>query len=302
MRLSKRLKRNAVWTVARLSDRFLNILPRSTAVAIGGWIGLAAWAILPRDRYNINRHLEMIYRDKLTDHERRQIGRGFFVNSGKNLVDVVRFKRHFAAEIKPLVTVEGLEHFDRAYRAGHGLIATTGHLGNFELGAAYMAGLGYSVGVIGRELADPRLDRWLTTNRAAAGLRNFTTTESPRHILAWLKEGKVLGVLIDTDSIRRRGVFVPAFGRLSYTAVGQTLLGIRTGAAFVPMACVREAGNRYKMVISPPVEYDRSLPEEELLVSVTAKCTKALEEIIERYRAQWIWLHNRWHTRPDQTS
>ena len=302
MRLSKRLKRNAVWTVARFFDRLLNILPRSVAVALGGWIGLAAWAILRRDRYRINRHLEMIYKDKLTDYQRRLIGQSFFINSGKNLVDVVRFKRHFAAEIKPLVTVEGLEHFDRAYRAGHGLIGITGHLGNFELLAAYVASLGYNVGVIGRELDDPRLDQWLTANRAAAGLRNFPTTESPRHILVWLKEGKVLGVLIDTDSIRRRGVFVPAFGRLSYTAVGQTLLGIRTGAAFVPMACLREAGDRYRIITMPPVEYDRSLPEEELLVSVTAKCTKALEEIIERYPDQWIWLHNRWHTRPEQTS
>lgn len=302
MRLAKRLKRDAVWAVARFFDRLLNILPRSTAVAIGGWIGLTAWAILPRDRYRINRHLEMIYKDKLTDHERRQIAQNFFINSGKNLVDVVRIKRHFASELKSLVTVEGLEHIDRGYRAGRGVIGITGHLGNFELLAAYISGLGYHAGVIGRELPDSRLDRWLVANREAAGLRNFPTTESPRHILAWLKEGKILGVLIDTDSIRRRGVFVPAFGRLSYTAVGQTLLGIRTGAAFVPIACVREPGDRYKIVILPEVEYDRNLPEEELLVSVTAKCTKALEEIIDRYRDQWIWLHNRWHTRPEQTS
>jgi Kdo2-lipid IVA lauroyltransferase/acyltransferase len=299
MKFRKRLKRNIVWSVAWSFDRLLNILPRGAAVALGSWIGLTAWAILRRDRYRIDLHLRLAYKDRLSDRERRQIGRNFFVNTGKNIVDVIRVRKHLADEIMPLVTIDGLDHFDKAYNAGKGLVGITGHLGNFELLAACMAARGYKIGVIGREQADDRIDRWIVEHRKSAGLVNFATTESPRRVLAWLREGNVLGVLIDTDSVRIRGRFVPFFGRMSNTPVGQTILGLRTGAAFMPMACVRTGDNRYKVIFKPPIEYDASLPEDELVQSVTLKCAKALEEIIDTYRDQWIWLHNRWHTRPE---
>jgi lauroyl/myristoyl acyltransferase len=35
---------------------------------------------------------------------------------------------------------------------------------------------------------------------------------------------------------------------------------------------------------------------------VTLKCNQALEEIITEYKDQWIWLHNRWHTRPEESA
>jgi KDO2-lipid IV(A) lauroyltransferase len=302
MKLRKRLKRQIVWSVATLFDRVLNLLPRNAAVALGGWIGLAAWSMLPKDRYRINRHLKLALKDQLTESERHQIGRRFFVNSGKNLVDIIRFRKQYTREIKPLITVRGLEHFDSAYRAGKGVIGITGHLGNFELLAAHISALGYEVGVIGREQSDPRIDEWLVGQRAAAGLTNFSTTESPRRILKWLKDGKALGVLIDTDSMRIRGMAVPFLGRPANSPIGQSVLGLRTGAAFVPMVCVRQPRNRYLILIKPAIQYNTDLSGDDLIREVTRKCANALEELVLAYPDQWIWLHNRWHTRPEDAA
>jgi KDO2-lipid IV(A) lauroyltransferase len=300
--LIKKLKRDAVYWIVRVAIFKFNLMPRKLALFFGGWFGLAAWAILPKDRAKIDRHLVLAFGDELNAKRRREIGRNFFVNSGKNLLDVLRFRKHYLKEIKSIVTVEGLEHFDRAYRAGHGLIGVTGHIGNFELLAVHMAALGYQIAVIGRELYDPRLDALLVSNRSAMGLTNIATTDSPKKYLAWLKEGKALGVLIDTDSMRVRSMFIPAFGRLSNTPVGQTILGLRAGSVFLPMACVRIPGNRYKIIVKPPVEYELTDDFESDVRNVTALCTKALEEIIREYPDQWIWIHNRWHTRPPDTA
>ncbi|MCK4574282.1 MAG: lysophospholipid acyltransferase family protein, partial [candidate division Zixibacteria bacterium] len=127
-------------------------------------------------------------------------------------------------------------------------------------------------------------------------------TDSVRKSLKWLKAGGVIGVLIDTDSIRVRSIFVPAFGRLALTPVGQTLIGLRAGAAFVPMACLRTAENKYRIVIKPPVETDPNLSSEQAVYDVTCRCTNALEEIIRSAPDQWIWLHNRWRSRPENNS
>jgi KDO2-lipid IV(A) lauroyltransferase len=297
----KKLKRDAVYWMIRIAIFKFNLMPRKMALFIGGWIGLAAWGVLNKDRAKIDRHLKIAFGDEMDARRRREIGRNFFVNSGKNLVDVLRFKKHYTRDIKPIVTVEGREHFDRAYKAGRGMIGVTGHIGNFELLAVHMASLGYQIAVIGRELYDPRLDALLVSNRAKMGLTNISTTDSPKKYLSWLKEGKALGVLIDTDSMRVRSMFIPAFGRLSNTPVGQTILGLRAGSEFVPMACVRIPGDRYKIIVKPPIEYRLTDDLEADVEKVTSLCTKALEEIIREYPDQWIWIHNRWNTRPPNT-
>lgn len=296
MTLSKKLKRDAVYFLTRSAFFLFNEIPRRLAVFLGACLGLAAWAVLPGDRYRISRHLSLVFGNSLSTSVKHNIGRNFFVNTGKNLVDVIRFKKHFASEIKPLVSIEGLDEFDAAYRKGQGMLGITGHIGNFELLPVVFADLGYRIAVVGREMYDSRLDRILVSNRTAMGITNFPTTQSPRHILRWLKTGGALGVLIDIDSVRVRGAFMPFLGRLANTPIGQSLLGLRTGAAFLPMACLRTSDNRYHIVVKPEVRIQSSGNIEEDAYRITLECTKVLEEIITENKSQWIWLHNRWHT------
>lgn len=296
--LWKKTRHAVLWHAVSSLIALVNLLPRRLAQGIGSWAGLAAWWGLRKDRYKIVRHLTLALGNRFSAADRHRIGRQFFVNAGRNLVDVMRFRRHFRTEIAPRVSVEGLEYFEQALARGKGVIAVTGHIGNFELLAAYMASRGYPCAVIGRELYDKRFDRWLVENRHAMGVTNFATTEPVRTLIRWLRDGKVIGALIDTDSFRVRSVFVPAFGRLSATPVGPGLLGLHCESAFVPIACLRLPGDRYKIVIRPQIVIERTDDLEADAEKVIMLSTKALEEMIRACPEQWIWLHNRWHTRP----
>jgi len=33
--------------------------------------------------------------------------------------------------------------------------------------------------------------------------------------------------------------------------------------------------------------------------NITKKCTEVLEQIVAEYKDQWIWIHDRWRTRPE---
>ncbi|MFH1373651.1 MAG: lysophospholipid acyltransferase family protein [bacterium] len=302
MRPGKRLKRNTVYLLVWLVQKFFDTVPRRLALFVGAWLGLVAHHLLPRDRYRIDRHLSLAFDDSLTPSEKREIARSFFVNTGKNLADICRFRNHFATEISPRVSIEGLDIFDTAYRRGRGLLCVTGHIGNFELLAAYFSGLGYKVGVVGRRLYDARLDQLLVSNREAMGIVNFATTSSPREVLRWLHAGHGLGVLIDTDSIRVRGAFVPFFGRLANTPIVPSLLALKAGAAILPVACLRTIDDGYRIIVRPEVKTVPSGDTDRDARLLTAACVRALEEIITDHKSQWIWLHNRWHTRPHQSA
>ena len=296
MRVGKRLRHALTVALIRTLKTVLIRLPRSLALFVGAIGGLGAWACLGRDRYRIHRHLTLVYADRLSTSQKRQFGRRFFINSVMNLVDLLRLERHFTRELKPLIEVIGWHHFEQAHNRGKGVIGVTAHLGNFELLAVYVASLGYKTAVIGRQLYEPRLDELLVANRQALGLANIATSESPRKLIHWLQEGNVIGILIDFDSISVRSTFVPAFGRMALTPVGQSVIGLRTGAALVPTACVRLPGDRYRVIFRPEVRIETSGDLERDARELTARCTAELEKLIMAYPDQWIWLKNRWLT------
>jgi KDO2-lipid IV(A) lauroyltransferase len=296
MKLRKRIKHDVIYGLIRTAIWLFNLMSRRLAIYIAGWLGLLVWRVSAKERYKAVRHLTLVYGDELTVRQKEDIGRRFFVNSAKNVADFFRFRKHFSKEILPLITAEGMEHLREAFAPGKGVIGITGHIGNFELLAAYMKTQGFDVAVISRRMYDPRMDKILTGNRESAGLTVFSTTESPRRILAWLKQGNGLGVLIDTDSHRVRGEFVPAFGRWSYTPIGQSVLGLRTGSQFLPMACLRTENDTYRIIVRPAIRVEPSGDFDTDVYNVTLACTKELEGIIKDHPDQWIWHHNRWRT------
>lgn len=299
MKKLKKIKNNLIYYSVVFLVWFFNSVPRSLAVFIGSTIGYAAYMVSKRDRSKAERNLKLIYGNCLSAGQRKAIAGNVLINFGKNVADVVRFKKYYHGQIRNLIDTEGMEHFDRVYKRSKGVIAVTGHIGNFELLAAFFAGSGYKAAVIGRKVYDRRLDKILVENRESVGIVNIDTEDSPRKILKALKEGYALGVLIDTDSMRVRSEFIPAFGRLSYTPVGQSILGLKSGAGFVPMACIRNRG-RYKIVVKPEIVVEPSGDFEKDVYNITKKCTEALEEIVNENKDQWIWIHNRWLTRPEE--
>ncbi len=302
MRFGKLIKRSATYFLLKFLFFFLNLIPRKLALKLGSGIGNIAWKFAKKDRAQIDKNLSWVYKDQLTSDQREKIGRDFFINSGKNLIDVIRFKKHFHNEIKPMVTIEGIEYLDEAFKRGNGLIGLTGHIGNFELMAAYLSSLEYDMAAIAREMYDKRINELLVSNREAMGLTNISTTDSPIRIMKWLKKNKGLGVLIDTDSHRVKSEFIEWFGKPANTSVGQTILGLKAKTCFLPMACIRIDDNHYHIIIRPiidtPLTGDISIDT----IEITTAGVRELEKIINDYKSQWIWLHDRWHNQPEKTA
>lgn len=293
MRLAKRFKHAALYYLVRILWLLFNMIPRSMAISVGSAIGSLSWRSIKRDQKIVISNLTLVYGDSISMNEKMAIGKGFFVNSGKNIADIIRLKRSFQSEILPAMECEGIEHLDAAYRRGKGVIAITGHIGNFELLAAFVASRGYKTAVIGRELHDPRLNELLVDNRASMNLVNVSTTDPPIRLMRLLRDGYILGVLIDIDSHRIRNAQIPFFGHLANTAIGQSILGLRSGAAFVPGFCLRLPNNRYKVIFQPEITTSEISDSEAAVIDITTRCSKSLETIIDQYRDQWIWLHRR---------
>ena len=298
-RIRKRIKNWFLYRLITSIISLLNFLPRNVAITVGGIWGQLAFLVIRDARRRTLSNLSMAFGEKTNEKELTRLGRKVFQNLGKNVADAVRLKKMTWEYVEKITEIEGLEHLDRAYQAGKGVIALSGHIGNFELLGAYLSLRGYKVSVVGRELYDPRLDRLLVKNRESVGLENIPSRAGIRSVIRALRAGRVLGVLADQDSSRVRGVFVDFFGRPTRTPAGPGLLSYKIRSPIIPMAILRKGRDRYKIIVKPKVELGFSGDREKDLIDVTQKYTRVLESIIREYPAQWLWMHDRWKNKPD---
>lgn len=277
----------------------IEALPRENAVRFAGVVGEMAALIDTRERRLAERNLLRAYGDSLDQTRIRIVARECFVKIAKNAADVIRSRRWDEYELADMVReVEGEEHFDEALRKGRGVIGLTGHVGNFELCAAWFSAVKKApLSVLGRRLYDDRIDQMVIEHRERWGMENIPT-DSPKRIVEALREGRVLGVLMDLDSSRVAGYFVPFFGHPAKTAAGVITIGRRTRSPVVPIALFRRFDDYYKLVILPAFEIPYSENKERDVMEALTECNRALECLINIDPTQWAWIHDRWKSKP----
>lgn len=219
------------------------------------------------------------------DHKR--IVDGVFRSVARVLVAFARFPR-----MEPL-RCEGAEYFSDALRAGRGVLFATAHLGNWELSAHAHALLTGPMNVMVRPLDNPRIDALVERRRALSGNRVIVKKDAARTILKALASNEAVGILIDQNTVPEEGVFVDFFGKPACANVGIAKLAARSGAAVIPgFALWIEKERRYVLRFDPPVPLTGDPTRD------TQTLQSKLETVIREYPDQWLWIHNRWKTRP----
>jgi len=284
-----------VWSLKTLAGR----LPRRTALSMFSRLGLLAYGLLGTARRRTVTNLSRSFGWSRDDPRLQRTAREVFVQAGKNVADLIRLPKLTASNIEELVRIEDGHHLNEAMALGRGVIVITGHIGNWELMAAGYALRGYPVSAVARRVYDRRLDRMINDLRKNAGVRGISRDSGLREMIRVLRRGELLGLLMDQDT-RVRGVFVPFFGRLAHTPVGPVLLAMKTRAPVVPIAIHRQPDDTHVITVMPPVSLRYTEDREADLRINTWRCTRALEGLIRRCPAQWVWMHDRWKKRPTE--
>lgn len=298
----KSLKRAFSYVFVRGLMSAAGAVPRSTALRLFSTLGALAFYVLAKERVTTEVNLSLAM-PQLSRRELRKQARRVWMDLGRNCVDVLRFPRMGWDEMEKLVRVDGLGTLEEVLSRGRGVVAVTGHIGNWELLGAYLSMRGYPLSVLARPLRDARFERLIDGQRRAKGMRPISRIGNARPAYESLRRGGILGVLIDQDT-SVKGVFCDFFGRPAFTPAGPAYLAMRTGAAVVPMAIYMQSDGTHLVRIMEPVDAsakDRS--EEDLrAIEITRECTRSLEELIRHEPTQWVWMHERWKTRPEQTA
>jgi KDO2-lipid IV(A) lauroyltransferase len=274
--------------------RLLGALPTPVALAIGRALGTAAHALLATPRRLAVAHMGIAF-PALDLAARRRLARETFRHAGQSFAELALFER--IARAPDYIRVEGAAALDVALAEGRGAIAVTGHVGNWELLAAWAAAVGYPLTVVVRRVNDLRFHSLIVRFRAAAGVE-ILVRDDPRFLAAVreaLGRNRVVAMLIDQDT-RGAGVFVPFFGCLAHTPPGAAVLALRARVPVVTVFIERRPGGGHLVRVAPlAVDVRRG---REGVCALTARLTAAIEAQIRRSPAEWVWWHERWRKRP----
>ena len=142
------------------------------------------------------------------------------------------------------IRYEGLENYLRARERGKGVLVLTGHLGAWELSSFYHSLMGMPMGMVIRRLDNPLVDAFVNRIRCLHGNRVIHKDDFARGLIASMRAGETVGILMDTNMTPPQGVFVPFFGVQACTASGMARIALKTGAAVVPGFLLWEEASR----------------------------------------------------------
>ena len=271
-------------------------LPPRVAGGVGRGLGLLFGALVPRNR---RRALEGLSRSlpELPERTRRAVMWRMFGNLGENAVELIRWMGGRGNEIGSRIRLEGSEHVATALARGRGVLVLTAHIGNWDVMGLWAAKQ-WPLTIISKEIKNAALNAYWMRKRSENQVRIVPAHNSYRQCLSVLKRGECLGFILDQNMIRREGIFVEFFGRPACTTPGLAVLSAHAGAPVLPVFMVREADGRHCVHVLPMIEppADRTPAS---IAAATQHYTRIIEDAIRRVPDQWIWMHRRWRTQPE---
>jgi KDO2-lipid IV(A) lauroyltransferase len=236
----------------------------------------------------------------LSESEVERISREAYGNLGRTSIETAILPSFTAGEIIELFeAAHGWDVVEERLSRGKGLIIVTGHLGNWELGGAYLAARGLPVDAVARHMANPLFDRYLTATRQRIGMTVVHDENAVKRVPRSLRDGRAVAFLVDQGTVGLASTWVPFFGRYAKTPRGPAVFALRLGAPIVFGVAIRQPSGRFALHLEGIDATDTGDREADV-DRIVADYTLALERWVRRVPEQYFWHHRRWkHQRPD---
>lgn len=231
----------------------------------------------------------------------REVARGSYRGLGAMALETIRLSRMERQELlDAFAQPDGWPLLDAAHKQGRGVIIVTGHLGNWELCAAYMAAMGLPIDVIAMHLANPFADAFLKRTRERLGARVVFDDEAVRTTPRALKEGRAVGFVSDQGAKGLASTFVDFFGRPAKTPRGAAVFALRGRLPMIFVAAIREGDGRYRFH-TQEVPLADSGDREQDVDDTVRNYTRVIEDFVRKHPEQYFWQHRRWRRQPPDT-
>jgi len=196
---------------------------------------------------------------------------------------------------KDLTGVEaaGWENIKKALELNRGLILISGHIGNWELAARYIANQNIPLNVVIKKLRNPYFNDFVNRTRKKYGIKIIYKSKTMRPVLKALKNNETVVMLIDQDA-GKDGIIIPFLNKDASAFTGYARLAQLYDTPMVWGAALRIDDYKSRFVFEPYILPSTFQKEREPIKTIVQYFNKRLECYIRDYPDQWFWVHRRW--------
>jgi KDO2-lipid IV(A) lauroyltransferase len=297
--MSGRLRYLAEYIPLYILVRLFSALPLNLSRRVGKRLGrLLYWIDMKHRRIAVENLTTTIgvSRDKAA-----AIAKRVFENLGLTFAEFLNVSVSPKGFFEENVTVEGFENYQRAKEAGKGVLLLGAHFGSWELlAAAHLIKMGQAASVVYKRTKNPYVDRYIDSIRRSYGLKTIPHRNSVREIMAALRRGEGVGILLDQHARGREAVMADFLGRPAPTNIGLALIALKTGAPVVPLFSVREGDRCHRIIYEEAIWLRKSGDIEKDILDATTRFNEVIGRYVKSHPEQWFWVHNRWRVQRDR--
>jgi len=292
------LSHRVQYAALRIAVAVLRAIGFRGASAVGGWLGRLVYAPIGIRRAVVERQLRAAFPDWTPDRV-RAVARASYDSLGRTFIETAVLPSYSREQVLGLFErVDNWEVFERARSLGRGVILLTGHIGNWELGGAYIAARGVPLDAVARGMENPLFDGYLTRTRRRIGMNVVHDADAVRLVPRTLRGGHAVAFLFDQGAVGLASTWVPFFGRLAKTPRGPAVFALRLESPMVFGVAIRQPSGRFVLSFEQ-VDTVRTGNREADVDAMVAAYSDTLERWVRRAPEQYFWHHRRWkHQRP----
>ena len=274
-----------IWSLARLPYRWL--------LGLGATLGALLARVMHSRRRIAERNLALCF-PEMTAPQRAALLEETLRDSGRMLVEfALAWMGSTRALARVPVTIEGLQHIERARADGRGVLLVGAHFSHLELAGRLLTRHVPLAGMY-RVHGDAAFEWAIRKARlryAVAMFRKDELRASVRH----LRQGGALWYAPNQDMRGKDSVFVPFFGVAASTITATHHLARLGDALVIPFFHRRLPGGGYALRLGAPLQ---DFPSSDV-VDDTARVNAEIEAMVREAPAQYLWIHQRFKTRPE---
>ena len=276
----------------KIGRRFALKLSRKTCYRIAVVLADVYYFFARNDRKNIGDNLKVVLgtgdHKAITRHTKK-----IFRNFAKYLADFFRFSQLSGDHILRFTEIEGKKNLDEALKRGKGVISLSAHLGNWELGAAIVASMGYPLYVIALNHKDTRINDFFLQQRAVADVKVIPIGSQLKNCFKVLRKNAVLGIAGDR-TFSNHGIWADFFGRPAKLPQGPAFFSLRTGALIIPTFLMRKKDDSFRLSFEKPIENEKTENGEADIKNAVKKYIGVTERYIKSFPDQWYAFKKVW--------
>ncbi|MGI2171184.1 LpxL/LpxP family Kdo(2)-lipid IV(A) lauroyl/palmitoleoyl acyltransferase [Shewanella sp. MF05960] len=269
------------------------LLPLRWQMKMGSAIGRLVKKLAKSRAHTARRNIDLCFPD-MSETDKQELLDRTFEETGKALFDTINAWWWSNDRIQQHMTIKGTEHVSDSLDSGKGVILFAVHCLPLEMGARIFGQFAPGIGVY-RPHNNPVMEYLQVKGRLRSN-KGLVPKRDVRQMIRSLRAPNVIWYTADQDFGRSSAVFIPFFAVPdAATITGATSLARLGKANVLPFFVERNADDTgYNLEIMPALDNFPGDNETDDAI----RGNQIVEQLINRNRNQYMWLHRRFKTRP----